>query len=95
MAITCSLRQKPIFQAFHSAIDKKEKRNESFKLAIQGSEGEIQDFSVILLTTINPSILELLSFISCLKSIVRFFETDKTCSSVKKNYSKSKGLEIV
>ncbi|XP_077190450.1 FYVE, RhoGEF and PH domain-containing protein 2 isoform X2 [Paroedura picta] len=32
-------------KAFQSAIDKKEKRNESFKLAIQGSEGEPQDFS--------------------------------------------------
>ncbi|XP_060087511.1 FYVE, RhoGEF and PH domain-containing protein 2 isoform X2 [Heteronotia binoei] len=32
-------------KAFQSAIDKKEKRNESFKLAIQGPEGESQDFS--------------------------------------------------
>ncbi|XP_054836493.1 FYVE, RhoGEF and PH domain-containing protein 2 [Eublepharis macularius] len=32
-------------KAFQSAIEKKEKRSESFKLAVQGSEGEIQDFS--------------------------------------------------
>ncbi|KAL8168417.1 UNVERIFIED_CONTAM: FYVE, RhoGEF and PH domain-containing protein 2 [Gekko kuhli] len=68
-------------KAFQTAIDKKEKRNESFKLAIQGSEGEIHNFSVILLTAIHWSILELFAFISCLKAIVEFFQTDKTCSS--------------